>query len=38
VAAAHPDVVAELTREAETHRRTVVPGEPLFRRRLAARP
>jgi uncharacterized sulfatase len=34
VATAHPDVVADLTREAEAHRRTVTAVEPLFRRRL----
>ncbi len=38
VAAAHPDVVAELTRAADAHRRTVVPVEPLFRRRLPSQP
>ena len=32
IAAAHPDIVADLTREAEAHRRTVVPTEPLFDR------
>jgi len=30
VAAAHPDVIADLIREAETHRRSLVPGRPLF--------
>jgi len=30
VAASHPDVVADLAREAEAHRRTMVPGKPLF--------
>ena len=30
VAAAHPDVVADLVRESEVHRRTVVPTKPLF--------
>jgi arylsulfatase A-like enzyme len=30
VAAAHPDIVADLLREADAHRRTVVAGRPLF--------
>jgi arylsulfatase A len=30
VAAAHPDVIADLVHEAEVHRRSVVPGRPLF--------
>jgi arylsulfatase A-like enzyme len=30
VAALHPDVVADLVREAEAHRKAVVPGPPLF--------
>jgi len=30
IAALHPDIVAELTRLADTHRRDVVPGRPLF--------
>jgi arylsulfatase A-like enzyme len=30
IAAAHPDVVADLIREAEAHRKTVVPVKPLF--------
>ena len=38
IAAAHPDVVADLTREAEAHRRTVTPTEPLFLRRSPPRP
>ena len=32
VAAAHPDVVADLLREVEAHRRGMVPGPPLFDR------
>jgi arylsulfatase A len=32
VAAAHPDVVADLVREAEAHRRAMVPGPPRFDR------
>ncbi len=35
VAAAHPDIVADLIKEVEAHRRTVVPTEPLFDRLLA---
>jgi uncharacterized sulfatase len=38
VAAAHPDVVADLVREAEAHRRTVVPAKPLFDELLPAAP
>src|SRR4029453_16692357 len=30
VAAAHPDVVADLVREADSHRRAMVAGPPLF--------
>ena len=30
IAAQHPDVVADLRREAEAHRKAVVPGKPLF--------
>ena len=30
VAAAHPDIVADLIRDADAHRRTVVPTKPLF--------
>jgi len=30
IAAAHPDVVADLIKEAEAHRRTVIPTKPLF--------
>ena len=36
VAAAHPDVVADLLREAEAHRRGLVKGPPLFDRVSAA--
>jgi arylsulfatase A len=36
VAAAHPDVVADLLREAEVHRRGLVAGPPLFDRLLPA--
>lgn len=38
VAAAHPDIVADLIKEAEAHRRTVAPTEPLFDRLIAAAP
>ncbi len=38
IAAAHPDVVADLRREAEAHRRTVAPTEPLFLRRSPPAP
>jgi arylsulfatase A len=38
VASAHPDIVADLVREAEEHRRTVVPTEPLFDRLIAPAP
>ena len=38
VAAAHPDIVADLVREAEAHRRTVAPTEPLFDRLIAPVP
>ena len=38
IAAAHPDIVADLIREAEAHRRTVVPTEPLFDRLIAPAP
>ena len=38
VAAAHPDIVADLINEAEAHRRTVVPTEPLFDRLIAPAP
>ena len=34
VAAAHPDVVADLVRLADAHRRTVTPTPPLFDRLL----
>ena len=30
IAAAHPDIVADLLREADAHRRTMVAGRPLF--------
>jgi arylsulfatase A len=30
IAAAHTDVVADLLKEAEAHRRTVIPARPLF--------
>ena len=30
IAAAHPEIVADLVREAEVHRRGMVPGRPLF--------
>jgi arylsulfatase A len=36
IAAAHPEVVADLVREAEMHRQTVVPTEPLFDARAPA--
>ena len=35
IAAAHPDIVADLIKVAEAHRRTVVPTEPLFDRLIA---
>jgi uncharacterized sulfatase len=38
VAGAHPDIVAELVREAEAHRKSVVPGKPLFDAFLPAKP
>jgi arylsulfatase A len=38
VAAAHPDIVADLIKEAEAHRRTMVPTEPLFDRLIAPAP
>lgn len=38
VAAAHPDIVADLTRDADAHRRTVVPTEPLFDRLIVPAP
>jgi arylsulfatase A len=37
VASQHPDVVADLLREAETHRRGMVAGKPLFDALLPAR-
>jgi arylsulfatase len=30
IAAAHPDVVADLIREADAHRRMIAPARPLF--------
>lgn len=36
IAAAHPQVVADLVREAEIHRQGVVPSEPLFDARAPA--
>ena len=30
IAAAHPDIVADLVKEADAHRRTIVPVKPLF--------
>jgi arylsulfatase A-like enzyme len=36
VAAAHPDVIADLVREAEAHRKSVTMGKPLFDERLPA--
>jgi hypothetical protein len=30
IAGAHPDVVADILKEAATHRAAVVPGKPLF--------
>ena len=30
IAALHPDIVADLVREADAHRRTIVPTKPLF--------
>ncbi len=38
LAGAHPDVVADLLREAEAHKRGVVPGAPLFDQLLPAGP
>lgn len=38
IAGAHPDVVADLLREAERHRRGVVPGPPLFDQLLPTGP
>ncbi|MFI5179742.1 MAG: arylsulfatase, partial [Vicinamibacterales bacterium] len=37
IAAAHPDVVADLVKEADAHRRTVTPTRPLFDELLPAR-
>jgi arylsulfatase A-like enzyme len=36
IAAAHPDIVADLTREAAAHRKTVAPVKPLFDELLPA--
>jgi arylsulfatase A len=36
ISAAHPEVVADLVREADIHRRGVVPSEPLFDARAVA--
>jgi len=36
IAAAHPDIVADLAREAAAHRKTVAPARPLFDELLAA--
>jgi arylsulfatase A-like enzyme len=36
VAATHPEVVADLRREADAHRKTVVPVKPLFDEQLPA--
>ena len=38
IAAAHSDIVADLMREAETHRKTVAPTKPLFDDLLRAAP
>lgn len=37
VAAQHPDIVAELHREADAHKRTIVAGKPLFDALMPAR-
>ena len=37
IAAAHPDIVADLVKEADAHRRTVAPVRPLFDELLPAR-
>jgi arylsulfatase A-like enzyme len=36
IAAMHPDIVADLVREAGEHRKTVVPSKPLFDQLLPA--
>jgi arylsulfatase A len=36
IAASHPDIVADLVREADAHRKTVMPTKPLFDARLPA--
>ena len=38
IAGAHPDIVADLIREADVHRRTVVPTKPLFDEVIPAAP
>jgi arylsulfatase A-like enzyme len=38
VAAAHPDVLADIVREADSHRRSMIPGPPLFDQLLPAGP
>jgi hypothetical protein len=38
VAEAHPDIVVDLTSEADVHRRTVAPTKPLFDELLAPTP
>lgn len=38
IAGAHPEIVAELVREADAHRKSVVAGPPLFDRRGPAPP
>jgi arylsulfatase A-like enzyme len=38
VAAAHPDVLADLAREVESHQRSMMAGPPLFDRLLPASP
>jgi arylsulfatase A-like enzyme len=38
VTALHPDIVADLVREVEAHRRSLVPGRPLFDELLPALP
>ena len=36
IAAQHPDVVADLVKEAEAHRASMTPGQPLFDRQAPA--
>jgi arylsulfatase A-like enzyme len=38
IAAQHPDLVADLVREADAHRKTVTPTKPLFDELLSAQP